>query len=152
MARKRPGSKQHSAVHKTLAGIIGSNGVCRTPTISPANLSDHVGAALAAAQISCSASLDPLQVGFKAAVVATIQQRGAAILRDAVSHVQTYGMSQPAIQHKRILLTQADRKEHVESGKQHRSSSLSTELRPEHLVSELCPEFQSVLDLLDSDS
>ena len=61
-------------------------------------------------------------------------------------------MSQPAIQHKRILLTQADRKEHVESGKQHRSSSLSTELRPEHLVSELCPEFQSVLDLLDSDS
>ena len=91
MAPKQLGSKQHSAVEKTLAGINGNDGVSCTPTISPANLSGHVGAALAVAQISCGASVDLLQVRFKAAAVATIWQRGRAILTDAVSHEQTYG-------------------------------------------------------------
>ena len=86
MAPKQLGSKQHSAVEKTLAGINGNNRVSHTPTISPANLSGHVSAQLAAAEISCGAvSVDALEVRFKAAAAATILMRGLAILTYAVT-------------------------------------------------------------------
>ena len=66
MAPKQLGSKQHSVVEKTLAGIGGNNRLSRTPKILPANLPGHVSAQLAAAEISCSAAfVDVLDVAFK---------------------------------------------------------------------------------------